>query len=94
MKILSMFVLQAALVSGASVSGLSRTPAADTAPSPTQAVQPLASVDAFDQLDADRDGVLSRTELARHPKAAHMAMVDENGDGVLDRGEFMEMQGM
>jgi Ca2+-binding EF-hand superfamily protein len=52
------------------------------------------TTDAFEKLDADRDGVLSRTELAPHPKAAHMAMVDGNGDGVLSRDEFDELQGM
>ena len=53
-----------------------------------------ASTDEFSTFDADHDGVLSRREMARHPKAAHMAMVDGNRDGVLDREEFAELSGM
>lgn len=50
--------------------------------------------DEFSTWDANHDGVLSKTELARHPKAAHMVMVDENRDGVLSRDEFAELGAM
>ena len=50
--------------------------------------------DAFAVLDTNKDGVLSKAELAKHPMAAHASMVDANKDGVLDRSEFAALQGM
>ena len=50
--------------------------------------------DEFSKLDVNHDGELSKAELAKHPKAAHMAMVDENQDGFLSREEFEQLQGM
>jgi hypothetical protein len=92
MKIVSMVLFQAAFASTALAMELPRAPAIPNAPrSAEHAAQPVASVDAFDRLDVNHDSVLSRAELAQHPKAVHMAMVDENGDGVLDRGEFAEL---
>jgi hypothetical protein len=38
--------------------------------------------------------LLSKTELAKHPMAAHAAMVDANRDGNLDRKEFEALQKM
>jgi Ca2+-binding EF-hand superfamily protein len=53
-----------------------------------------AADDAFAKLDTDKNGVLSKAELARHPMAAHAAMVDANRDGSLDRKEFEALQRM
>lgn len=54
---------------------------------PTQA-------DAFARLDANKDDALSKAELARHPMAGHMAMVDADRNGVLNRGEFAMLEKM
>ena len=48
----------------------------------------------FDEADADRDGFLSRKELARpdpllRSLEAQMSLVDQDGDGRLARAEFM-----
>jgi hypothetical protein len=95
MKIISVVLFQAAFASAALATELPRAPAIPDAPrSAERAAQPFASIDEFDRLDVNHDSVLSRAELAHHPKAAHMAMVDENGDGVLGRGEFAELEGM
>ena len=53
-----------------------------------------AADDAFAKLDTDKNGVLSKAELAKHPMAAHAAMVDANRDGSLDRKEFEALQRM
>ena len=50
--------------------------------------------DAFAKLDTDKNGLLSKAELAKHPMAAHAAMVDANRDGNLDRKEFEALQKM
>jgi hypothetical protein len=50
--------------------------------------------DAFALLDTNKDGVLAKAELAKHPMAAHASMVDSNKDGVLDRSEFAALQDM
>ena len=43
---------------------------------------------AFDALDANKDGQLSKTELAKHPMGAHASMVDADRNGSLSREEF------
>ena len=48
----------------------------------------------FEALDANRDGRLSKAEMAKHPLAAHSAMVDANKDGSLSKDEFLALQGM
>lgn len=76
--------------------------AADPPKAPTNALTPTTdhgkhtghAPDAFAALDANKDGVLSKAELAKHPMAAHASMVDSNRDGVLDRSEFAALQGM
>lgn len=50
--------------------------------------------DAFKALDTNQDGKLSTSELAKHPHAAHAAMVDADKDGKLDRKEFAALQKM
>ena len=50
--------------------------------------------DAFAHYDADRDGVLSKAELAKHPMGAHASMVDANRDGKLDKTEFAALEAM
>jgi len=56
-------------------------------PSPAaQAVQPAPSGQPFANLDADHDGKVSRAEWKG--SAVSFAMLDTNGDGVLDGGEM------
>ena len=76
--------------------------AGDPPKAPTKPVTPTTdhskhaghAPDAFAALDANKDGVLSKAELAKHPMAAHASMVDANKDDVLDRSEFAALQGM
>lgn len=63
-------------------------PASPTRPSTAQ------RADAFARHDKDRNGVLSKAELATHPMGAHAAMADANGDGVLDKAEFAALEAM
>lgn len=50
--------------------------------------------DAFAVLDTNKDGALSKQELAKHPMAAHASMVDANKDGSLSKSEFAALEGM
>jgi hypothetical protein len=53
-----------------------------------------AKPDAFATYDANKDGFLSKAELAKHPMAAHASMADSNKDGRLNRAEFAALQKM
>ena len=53
-----------------------------------------APKDAFAALDINKDGFLSKAELAKHPMAAHAGMVDADKDGKLNRSEFDALQKM
>ena len=48
---------------------------------------PPASGDAFDKLDGNRDGKLSKGEMAKHPMAAHFAVLDVDKNGYLSPKE-------
>ncbi|KGM55686.1 hypothetical protein N800_13360 [Lysobacter daejeonensis GH1-9] len=48
----------------------------------------------FGELDVNRDGRLSKAEMAKHPLVAHFGMVDANRDGSLSKDEFATLQGM
>lgn len=50
--------------------------------------------DAFAALDTNKDGALSKKELAKHPMAAHVSMVDANKDGNLSKSEFAALEAM
>lgn len=50
--------------------------------------------DAFVKLDANKDGKLSRAEMAKDPKAAHFGMLDANRDGSLSAAEYAKARGM
>ena len=50
--------------------------------------------DAFAKLDANKDGKLSKGEMAKDPKAAHFSMLDTDKNGSLSRAEFAKASGM
>lgn len=50
--------------------------------------------DAFAKLDANKDGKLSKSEMAKDPKAAHFSMLDTDKNGSLSRAEFAKASGM
>lgn len=47
-----------------------------------------SAVATFAQLDFNKDGKLSKAEMAKHPMAGHFSMMDENQDGFLSTTEF------
>ena len=55
--------------------------------------KPAASTE-FTQLDANKDGALSKDELATHRLASHFGMLDSNKDGKLSPQEFSAGKGM
>lgn len=61
---------------------------------PAQHTADAKQADAFAKLDANKDGVLSKAELAHHPMVGHMAMVDADRNGVLNRDEFAKLEKM
>jgi len=52
------------------------------------------SGDAFAKLDINKDGKLSKAEMAKDPKAAHFSMLDTDNNGSLSRAEFAKASGM
>ncbi|KAF1720725.1 EF-hand domain-containing protein [Pseudoxanthomonas wuyuanensis] len=48
----------------------------------------------FARLDANQDGFISKSELAKHPLLAHFSMADKNKDGKLDKQEFIAGKAM
>ena len=56
--------------------------------------KPAASDADFTKLDANKDGSLSKEELAKHKLAPHFGMLDSNKDGKLSQQEFAAGKGM
>lgn len=83
------WIMFTALVIAAS-SALAREPEHAHNPQPTMSQR----ANSFARYDADRDGVLSRAELGKHPMGAHAAMADANRDGLLDKAEFAALEAM
>ncbi len=48
---------------------------------------PSAASNTFQALDSNRDGKLSKAEMAKHPMAAHFAMLDADKNGYLNPKE-------
>ena len=42
----------------------------------------------FVQIDANKDGKISKDEMAKHPKAGHFSKMDADKDGFLNQDEF------
>ena len=62
------------------------------------AAQPMdhskMSGDAFAKLDINKDGKVSKVEMARDPKAAHFSMLDTDKNGSLSQAEYARINGM
>jgi hypothetical protein len=50
--------------------------------------------DAFTTLDINKDGKVSKVEMARDPKAAHFSMLDTDKNGSLSQAEYARINGM
>ncbi|ODU52307.1 MAG: hypothetical protein ABS98_04260 [Lysobacteraceae bacterium SCN 69-48] len=50
--------------------------------------------DEFTKLDTDKDGSLSKAELAKHRLAPHFGMLDADRNGRLSKAEFDAGKGM
>lgn len=87
------FVLAALLLGAGPAVAAAQEHAGHDQMTPTTQQQAPAK-DSFDAYDLNKDGKLSKAELAKHPLAAHAAMVDANRDGALDRKEFAALQKM
>ena len=48
---------------------------------------PSAASNTFQTLDSNKDGKLSKTEMAKHPMSAHFAMLDADKSGYLSPAE-------
>ena len=97
MKYVSLLLLGVAFAAGGAIASPQSHGHAHAAPAENASAAPTASEDiarAFDALDANRDGQLSREELAKHPMGAHASMVDADKAGALSREEFKALQDM
>ena len=97
MKQVSLLVLVLAFATGnafASPQSQSRAHGAKGHAPATAPVAPDDVAKAFDALDANKDGQLSKIELAKHPMGAHASMVDADRNGSLSREEFTALQKM
>ncbi|EKT4102255.1 MULTISPECIES: hypothetical protein [Lysobacteraceae] len=56
--------------------------------------KPAAADADFTKLDTNKDGALSKEELAKHKLAPHFGMLDGNKDGKLSPQEFAAGKGM
>jgi hypothetical protein len=93
MKQVSLLVLALAFATGHAIAAPQSQSHAAHAP----ATAPAAADDttkAFDALDTNKDGQLSKEELAKDPMGAHAAMVDADRNGSLSREEFTALQKM
>ena len=64
-------------------------PAKDTTAHDSHKQHPAAPE--FAALDKNKDGALSKAELAKHPMSAHFGMMDADKDGKLSKSEFSSM---
>lgn len=88
------FPLVLALILSAAAPVSATTHEAHAPPPAGKAVVPHSSADAFGSYDKNKDGWLSRAELANHPMAGHASMFDADKDGRLTRAEFQKLQSM
>lgn len=97
MKQGSLLFLTLALASAGALAAPQAHPSAPPMDHSKMAAAPDPSGDiakAFDALDTNKDGQLSREELAKHRMGAHASMVDADKNGSLSREEFKALQEM
>lgn len=97
MKQVSLLFLTLVLASAGALAAPQAHPSASPMDHSKMAAAPDPSDDiakVFDALDTNKDGQLSKTELAKHPMAAHASMVDADKNGSLSREEFKALQQM
>lgn len=97
MKHVAFLLVATAFTFGSAVASAQSHDHAHAAPmvqAPAAPAAPDDTTKAFNALDSNKDGRLSTAELARHPMAAHAAMVDANKDGTLSRAEFEALEQM
>lgn len=97
MKQVHLLFLTLTLASAGALAAPQAHPSAPPMDHSKTAAAPDASSDitkAFDALDTNKDGQLSKAELAKHPMAAHASMVDADKNGSLNRDEFKVLQQM
>lgn len=97
MKHVSLLLVALTFALGSAVASAQSHDHAHAAPTGHAPAVTAASDDttkAFDALDTNKDGRLSKDELAKHPMGAHASMVDANKDGALSREEFKALQQM
>ena len=94
--LLSLFLFSITAMGTACAAEPPQTPAkpAPTTMDHSKMAVPNSTQDAFAALDANKDGFLSKAELAKHPMAAHAGMADANKDGKLSRSEFDALEKM
>jgi Ca2+-binding EF-hand superfamily protein len=89
MKQVSLLVLALAFATGHAIAAPQSQSHAAHAPATAE-----DTTKAFDALDTNKDGQLSKEELAKDPMGAHAAMVDADRNGSLSREEFTALQKM
>lgn len=97
MKQVSLVLLVLAVATGNAFASPQSQSRAHGAKGHAPATAPVASDEVartFAALDANKDGRLSKEELAKHPMAAHASMVDADKNGNLSREEFTALQKM
>lgn len=95
MKQVSLLVLALAFATGHAIAApQSQSHAAPAAPAAHAPAIADDTTKAFDALDTNKDGQLSKEELAKDPMGAHAAMVDADRNGSLSREEFTALQKM
>lgn len=55
---------------------------------------PAGKGQSFATLDTNKDGFLSKAEIAKHSKSGHATMVDADKDGRLSPKEFKALESM
>jgi hypothetical protein len=94
MKHVSLLLLSLTLATGSAIATPQSHDHAHAAPTGQTPAAADDAAKAFDTLDTNKDGQLSKEELAKSPMGAHAPMVDADKNGKLSREEFAALQKM